>query len=370
MVTTRTGAGRRAAVPLSRRRFLLATGGLGLAAAGTALLGGCENITPSARGNDSPQVHRAGWLCEGEPSTDATPHSWPAKLPPTARMFTGRLAELGYIDGQTLHWQFRSGSTDAQLAAQAEELAALNLDVIVVLSSFRALRAVMQAPGNTPVVMVACSSDPVGDGIAERLARPGGRVTGVTVWTSRPQIRAKWLEAMKDTVPALARLGVLLDVHEENLIGRDLSTLGPPAQALGIELIVEEVRNWEQIGPAVSTLAARGAEGLLPLVRTRWSGINLAQELSPLALRHRLPLNGIHRVWTEAGALVSYFFDLQATFSRGADYVDKVLRGARPAVTPIENPDKFELIINLKTAEALGLTIPPAVLARAAEVIR
>lgn len=357
---------------LSRRHLIRGIAGLGVAAAAWPVAAGCGRSAPFAREQPPGRVFRVGWLAEGPPLSESTPLTWPTPLGPNVQRFVDRLTELGYVEGRTLHWEFRRATTPEQLAAYAAELVALDVDLIVVLAAAGALRAVFQTPGATPVVMGACTYDPVGDGYAQSLARPGGKVTGVTTGPLPAEVLAKRLEVFKDTLPALTRLGFLLDAHEENLFTRDLllSWLLPAARELGIEVVIEEVRELDELEGAFAALAHAGADGVMPVTRARWTGVDTAPRMIAAALRHRLPMSGFHRVWVAAGALVAYSVDVLALTSRTAEFVDQVLRGARPADFPIERPDTFELVINLNTARTLGLTIPPAVLARATEVIQ
>jgi putative ABC transport system substrate-binding protein len=248
----------------------------------------------------------------------------------------------------------------------------LHVDVILVLAATRALHAAFEALGNTPVVTAASFRDPVREGYAESLARPGGKVTGVLYASAQGVFGAKQLEVLKETLPELTRLGVLFDVGNESGITKEasLAGLGANARALGMEPIYEEVRELEELGGACVALARAGAEAVYPATRTAWTGPEVMARLSGEALRQRLPVMGLNRDSVAAGALVAYGPDPLPVWTRTADYLDKVLRGARPADLPIENPERYELVINLTIARTLGLTIPPAILARATEVIQ
>jgi putative tryptophan/tyrosine transport system substrate-binding protein len=360
---------------LSRRDFARGIIALGLATSGLPLLGGCRSSgsSPAAREQPSARVYRVGWLGEGTSFRDSSPLMAPSTPNPLYQRFLDRLAELGYVEGRTLHWEVRAATVPDQLAAHAAELAGLNLDLILVLTSVFALRAAVQAPGTTPVV--ACfggPTDPVRDGYAQSLAHPGGKVTGVLLSPLGDVFYAKQLEIFKDVLPTLARLGIHFDLSPENPITRDqmLAIMLPPARALGIELVIEEVRALEEIEGAFARMAQAGVDGVFLRVRVGWTGAVPASRMVGWALDHRLPVSGLHRVWAEAGALATYSVDLAAQFARTAEYVDKVLRGARPAEVPIEQPAKYDLFINQRTAATLGLTVPPVVLARAPEVIQ
>lgn len=361
-------------MPVSRRQVLRAATGLGLATTGLPLLSGCRGgeSAPTAReGPSSARVYRIGWLAEGPLLSGTTPLGSPSPPSGAFQRFIDRLTELGYVEGRTLHWEYRRAIAEDQLAAAATELVALDVDLIVVLAAPRALRAAFGAPGSTPVVMCAATDDPVGQGYAQSLARPGGKVTGVTNSPPFAVFTAKRIDVFQEVLPTLTRLGVLLDVGEENPFQEVIRTILPPnARAQGIALIWEEVRALEELDRAYAALAHAGVDGVFPSTRLAWASREPMARLFGEALRHRLPMSGWNRSSAEAGALVAHGPDIPALFGRAAEYVDKVLRGAWPGDLPIEQPAKYELTLNLKTANLLGVTIPPAVLARATEVIQ
>jgi putative ABC transport system substrate-binding protein len=312
-------------------------------------------------------MYRIGWLAEGEPLSESTPLNWPSPLGAAVHRFVERLAELGYVEGRTLHWEYRRATAPDQIAAYAAELVERGVDLIVVTAAPAAQRAAVLAPGDTPVV-ASIVGDPVAAGYARSLAQPGGKLTGVSFAGIST---AKRLEVFKETLPALTRLGVLLDVGEENTSREGArGNLTPIAHQLGMELIFEELRELGELDGALTALAHAGAEGVWPWTRLRWTSGEAMVRIVGDTLRHRLPVNGASRPWWEAGALVAYNVDLVALAGRHAELVDKVLRGTRPGQVPIEDPARYELLINLNTARALGLTVPPAVIARAREVIQ
>jgi putative ABC transport system substrate-binding protein len=366
----------RAPRSLGRRQALRGIAGLGLAAtAGLPLWGGCRDSTssPSAREQAPDRVSRVGWLARGEPDRASSPFDWPNGPPgPAVQRFLDRLAELGYVEGRTLHWEWRRAPAGDQLSAAAVELATLSLDLILILGDPVALRAAFQAPGTTPIVVGLFLGDPVRDGYAQSLARPGGKVTGLLLQPPNEVFGPKLLETYQEVLPALRRLGVLLDIGPENLVGRDafLAFMSPAARDLGIELVIEEVRELDEVDGAFARMARAGVDGAWPFVRVQWTGLGLAPRIIGEALRYRLPIMGPQIGWPAAGALFAYGPNFLAVYARTADYVDKVLRGARPADLPIEQPNSYDLVINKQTADTLGLTIPPAVLGRATEVIR
>ena len=355
---------------LSRRRLIRAAAGLGLALAGSSISAGCGGAAPSAREARPARVYRIGYLVRGAP--DLTGATITPAFGAGPRRFVDRLAELGYVEGRTLSWDVRAALSDAELAAHAAALVELGADLIVAAGTPQAVRAAIGAPGTTPVVMVAATTDPVGDGFTQSLARPGGKLTGMTLGPPTAVFLAKRLEFFKDALPTLARLGVLIDVAVESTATVEgvLSQLAPIARDLGLELVPAEVRTLDELDGAFEAMAGAGAGGVLPMVRIEWLYNGPERRIVADALRHRLPTTGTLRPWAAAGALTTYSVDIVAMFDRAAVLVDKILRGAHPGDLPIENPDRFELVINLKTARALGLTIPPAVIARATEVIQ
>jgi putative tryptophan/tyrosine transport system substrate-binding protein len=359
-----------------RRWVLQQLAGLGLATTALPLLGGCSSSSSSAGKPAPDRVYRVGWALGLSPAGRATDLATLSAALPDGRLdalslrFVDRLAELGYVEGQNLRWEVRWSPAD-QRAATAAEVVAAGVDVIVTFSSPLALRAAFEAPGSTPVVFCAATIDPVGEGYAQSLARPGGKVTGVTVGEPAATQNGKRLEVYKDVLPALRRLGVLLDVGAENAF-RDptRATLPQTAASLGLELVWQELGTLDELEEAVAALARGGAEAIYPVTRPTWHAPTQAALFVAAALRHRLPTVGGNIYWPPAGALCVYAPNLEALWTRAAEYVDKVLRGARPGDIPIEQPSQYHLVINKQTADTLGLTIPADVLARATEVIQ
>jgi putative ABC transport system substrate-binding protein len=347
--------------------------GLGMAAAGLPLLGGCGRSAGSAGEAIRPEhVYRVGWLAEGDPDTASSPLTWPTTIVPTYRRFYDRLAELGYFEGRTLHWEWRRAPTEDQLAADAAELAGLQLDLILVLAAPRALRAAYEAPGTTPVVTGPFLADPIRDGYAQSLARPGGKVTGPLLQPPFDVFGPKVLEIYQDLLPTLRRLGLLVDLGRESPVTRDefLAVMLATARSLGIACVIEEVRELDELDDAFDRMARAGVDGVWLYGRLDWTSVEMAPRIIATARRQRLPIMGPHTLWPPLGALFAYGPNIPTIFGRTADYMDKVLRGARPADLAIEYPTKYDFIINLKAARELGLTIPPSALARATEVIQ
>jgi putative ABC transport system substrate-binding protein len=280
---------------------------------------------------------------------------------PTNVAFEDRLRELGYVEGRNLTIDFVQNYDLDRLAAAVDKLARQGVDVIV-LGNEATLKAAFTdtAARSTPVVFRAVDLDPVAKGCVASLAHPGANLTGVAV--QQPELIAKRLDLLTQAVPHIARIVLLYDVFGESQ--REAATRA--AAALGIPLEAIELReppyDYEQ-----ALTGTDGARGDVLLITS--SGFNRAEAAAEAALRHRLPGIGLWRRWVEAGFLTSYGPDLSDMYRLSADYVDKILKGAKPADLPVQQPTKFELIVNLKTAKALGLTIPLSVLGRADEVI-
>jgi putative ABC transport system substrate-binding protein len=288
---------------------------------------------------------RLGWLSGG------------FERPDLERVFRVRLRELGYVDVQNLVIEYRYAEGKFErLPALATELVRLRVDLIVTVGT-PAARAAKQATQTIPIVMAA-SGDAVGVGLVATLARPGGNVTGLS-FLGR-ELGAKHLELLKETVPAMSRVAVLWDT---TIGGAELKqTMESSASALGLRLQPLEARSADDYRAAFSAMSGARAEGLVVLpMGTAYTHRALIAELTA---KHRLPAVYGDASYVEVGGLMSYgpnFLDLNR---RAATYVDKILKGAIPANLPVEQPTKFELVINLKTAKTLGLTIPASVLLR------
>jgi putative ABC transport system substrate-binding protein len=279
-------------------------------------------------------------------------------------VFRRSLRELGYLEGKSIVYETRSadGKLD-QFPALAEELVHLKVDVLVASSTTEAL-AFKDATRTIPIVFVV-SSDPVSDGLVDSLARPGGNITGVTTIAS--VLAGKRLELLKETIPKLSRVAVLWNSRdpgstqqwkESQLAGRDL----------GLQLHSMEVSRADKYESAFKE-AAKAGSGALAQMAGSVASANRKQ-ITDLAAKHRLPAIFERRDYVESGGLMSYGPDRAESYRRAAVMVDKILKGAKPADIPVEQPTKFEFIINLKAAKQIGLTVPPNVLARADRVIR
>jgi putative ABC transport system substrate-binding protein len=278
------------------------------------------------------------------------------------------LHELGYVEGRNLLVEYRDaeGKTE-RFPALAAELVALKCDVIVTTGGTLAAQAAKQATTTLPIVF-ASVGDAVAEGLVTSLARPGGNVTGLTV--AATELVSKELEVIKQAVPGVNRVAFLLkpDAMPDSAKKERLKAADVAARALGVRLHIVETRGAEDFDRAFSDMTRAHVDALtVPATQV----FNLERRrLVNLAAKHRLPAVYPNRDFVDAGGLMSYGPNLADMARRAATYVDKILKGAKPADLPVEQPTKFELVINLKTAKALGLTIPPSVLARADEVIQ
>ena len=280
------------------------------------------------------------------------------------REFLRGMQELGYVEGKNfaIEARFADGMHE-RLPALAEELARLKADIIVAQST-PGVRAARQAAAATPIVMVAVG-DPVGSGFVNSLARPGGTITGLSVLTT--DLAPKLLEMLKEAVPKLSAIAVL--VNPGNPQNADaLKNIQTAAQTMNIAILRNDVRNPGDIESAFAALTRQRPGAVIaagdPLIRRQ------ATQIADLALRYKLPLAAQNRVHAEAGGLLTYGANFDLIYRGAASYVDKIIKGAKPADLPVEQPTKFELLINLKTAKAFGLTIPKSLLVRADEVIQ
>jgi putative ABC transport system substrate-binding protein len=324
---------------MDRRAFLTAAAG-GLLAA---------PLAAEAQQAKRPTI---GFLGPNTPSLDS----------PRVGAFLQRLRELSWIEGRNVAIEYRWGEGRIErLAEIAAEFVRLKVDVIVT-SGTPQVVAAKQATSAIPIVFAAVG-DPVGTGLVASLARPGGNVTGLSIQAT--DLAAKRLGLLREVVPGLRRLAIMAN-RDSRAAAVEMREVQATARTLGLEVVASEIRRPEDIAPAFEALKGR-AEALYvcndPLVTTNRISINT------LALGVRLPAMYNVREFVEAGGLMSYgpsFLDL---YRRTADFVDKILKGAKPADLPVEQPTKFELVIHLKTAKALGLTIPPSLLQRADQVI-
>jgi putative ABC transport system substrate-binding protein len=279
--------------------------------------------------------------------------------------FRQGLRELGYIEGQNIVIEHRAPEWKYErLPGLAVELVRLQVDVIVAASP-AATKAAKQATSSIPIVFTV-SGDPVADGFVASLARPGGNVTGLA--TVGPELVGKQLEMLKAIVPKVSRVAVLQNpVTHRDTHGGVLRQVEGSARGLGVQLLLFEARTPSEIDAAFVAMGSQRVDGILVL-RDAMFRAQRAQ-ITALAAKKRLP--GIYglREEAEAGGLIAYGASVPQLYRRAATYVDKILKGAKPGDLPVEQPTTFELVINLKTARALGLTIPPSLLQRADQVI-
>jgi putative tryptophan/tyrosine transport system substrate-binding protein len=318
-----------------------------------ALLGGAAAAWPlAARAQQPGKLPIIGYLGS---STLSAMSQWTAS-------FVQRLRELGWVEGRNVAIEYRWAEGRAERAAEiAAEFVRLKVDVIVTYGTPPTLAA-KQATSAIPIVF-ALAGDPVGTGLVASLARPGGNVTGLSVQLT--ESRGKRLELLREAVPGLRRLAILGNVGNPFTV-LEIEGVQAAARTLGLEVHTAEIRRAQDIAPAFETLRGRTDAIYVstdPLVLTNLTRINT------LALGSQLPTIYSSREYVEAGGLMSYGPNYPDLWRRAADYVDKILRGAKPGDIPVEQPTKFDLIVNLTTAKTLGLTIPESFLLRAEEVI-
>jgi putative ABC transport system substrate-binding protein len=277
--------------------------------------------------------------------------------------FLQGLHELGYVEGRTIAIEYRWAEGKAErLPALAADLVALKVDVIVTAGT-PAVKATKKATTTIPIVM-ASSPNAVGDGLVASLAHPGGNVTGRSVYA--PELTRKRFELLKETVPGLSRMAVLSNVRNPDNYSQ-FREAEAAARALGTVIESLGVRIPDDLEEATARAAQAGAGAVLTLSDS--STISHRSQIAAAALRNRLPTMFSNKAYLAGGGLMSYGPDITESYRHAAAYVDKILKGAKPADLPVEQPTKFELVINLKTAKALGVTIPESFLVPADEVI-
>jgi putative tryptophan/tyrosine transport system substrate-binding protein len=319
---------------MNRRRFLL-----------TSLIAVVTG--PRAVQAQAGKTHRIGWLA-------------PAPNPNNLGAFRNGLRSLGYVEGNNVVVEQRYAEEgNEHLDRAAAGLVRSSLDVIVTDGS-AATVALKRAATTSPVVFV--SGDPVAMGLVSSLSRPGGTMTGFAIIST--ELNVKRLELLRETIPQASRLGVL---HEPRQRRDIIPPIAAGARSLGFELTRLEVRAAADFDGAFTTAVRERVAVVMPVASALFHAER--HKLVNLAARHRMPTIYENRAFAEAGGLMSYGPDVADIFRRAATYVDRILTGTKPADLPVEQPTKFDLVINLKTAKALGLTIPPSLLARADQVI-
>jgi putative ABC transport system substrate-binding protein len=305
------------------------------------------------------KVPRIGYLSSSNPATEST----------RAEAIRLALRELGYIEGQNIAIEYRysGGRGTADRAVQlASELVRLKVDIIVVAGGGPVIRAAMNASKTIPIVMAGLGIDPVGQGLIESLARPGGNVTGVTILSR--ELGGKRLELLKEAVPKITRVAVLYDAASPGIVPDVKEVLPVAARALGLIIQPWEIRDSDDFDRVFAGLNKQRPDGLF-VAGGRLMGDN-QKRIIGFASRSRLPTVYPYREAVEAGGLMYYGADLADSYRRVAIYVDKILKGAKPGDLPVEQPMKFELLFNLKTAQQIGVTIPQSVLFRADKVFK
>jgi putative ABC transport system substrate-binding protein len=323
-----------------------------------AALGGATAWPMMARGQQPVRVPRIGYLVTDSLEAPETQVIHDA--------FRQSLRQLGYVEGQNIVIEYREthGHTE-QFGSLATELVHLNVDLIVAPNT-PAARAARQATTTIPIVAAALAN-PVEDGLVSSLARPGGNVTGLAFLG--PELTSKRLQLLKDALPNVSRVAALWhrDVFGERTTNDMLITTDAAARTLQLQLQSVGIRSPNELAGALFAMVRQDAEAVLIFPSPMLYGER--RRIADLALRYRLPSMSVDREFAQVGGFMGYGASIIDLVRRSAIYVDKILKGAKPADLPVEQPTKFDLAINLKTAKALGLTVPPALLARADEVI-
>ena len=304
------------------------------------------------------KIPRIGYLSAQDPARESA----------RSEAIRRALREFGYIGGQNIAFEYRyaEGKID-RFPELAAELLRLKVDIIVVSAGGGYVQAVKNATKTIPIVMTGVGTDPVKSGLIESLARPGGNVTGLT--NLNPELGGKRLELLKEAVPKVARVAVLYDPANTPSVIEVKENLPVPAGALRLTIQPWEVRGGDDFERAFAAMGKRRPDGLYaapsgPLMITN------GKRIADFALKSRLPSIYGRREFVDEGGLMSYGADIAESYRRVAYYVDRILKGAKPADLPVEQPTKFELVFNLKTAKQIGLTLPQSMLYRADKVIK
>jgi putative ABC transport system substrate-binding protein len=309
-----------------------------------------------AEAQQAKKVHRIGYLSNTDSATES------------ARSEGIRLAlrDLGYIEGQNIAIEYRYSEGKRERAPElAAGLVRLKVDIIVIAGGNRIILAAKNATKTIPIVMTGGGTDPVEAGYVESLARPGGNLTGLTTLVG--ELGGKRLELLKEAVPKLARVAVLYDPASPNNV-LELKEVQTAAGALKLTIQPWEVRDADSFDRIFAAIGKQRPDGLY-VISSPLMNAN-RERIANFAIKSRLPSVFSDKATVDAGGLMFYGADLSHIYRRVATYVDKILKGAKPADLPVEQPTKFELVINLKTAKQIGLTIPQKVLGRADKVIK
>jgi putative tryptophan/tyrosine transport system substrate-binding protein len=307
-------------------------------------------------------------LCSSAEAREGKKISWIGYLAGSGsapnQAFVQGMRDLGYVEGKNIAFVYRMAEGRRERYSElAAELVRLKVDVIVTDVTLAGL-ALKKATNTIPIVMTS-STDPVGTGLVASLARPGGNVTGLT--SVSEELGGKFLELLKEIVPRLNRVAILMPEGPANAIF--IKETEVPARALGVQLIPFVVHGPDDIDGAFRAMSKEKINGLLLRLQQSVFFAHY-KRVAELTASSRLPSIALNKSWVDAGGLMSYGSDLNFQYRRAATYVDKILKGTKPAELPVEAPTKFEFIINLKTAKQIGVTIPPNMLARADRIIR
>jgi len=336
-------------MPIRRRQVLQGS----LALAGFGLLAGCGVLSPPVPPKKIPRI---GYLGPG----------LSGPYPSLLDEFRAGLRDLGYVDGESIAIEYRFTDEGLERAPGfAADLVGLGVDAIVTTGA-EASAIAKGATATIPIVGAILGPDPVATGLVMSLARPGGNVTGLSAG-SGPGQDAKRLQLLKEAVPRLSRVAILWNPNNPEKV-TESSEIQQFAPSLGLHTLSLELRRQEDIEGAFQTAASSGADALMVL-QDPLTAIHSARIVA-VAAERRLPTMYGVRLWTEAGGLMHYGINSVALFRRAATYVDKILKGAKPADLPVEQPTTYDFVVNLKAAQAIGLTIPQSVLAQATEILQ
>jgi len=315
-------------------------------------LGGALVSPGAPRSQQAGRTYRRGWISVASQRDE-----------PYSIAFVKRLAELGFVEGRNLVIEFRSaqGRTD-RMPELAAEFARLNCDLFFAPGTELNVRAFRQGTRDTPIVIAALDYDPLGTGHVDNFARPGGRVTGVVALQS--ELPAKRMEVLKELLPRLRHAGVLTDVSTTG----QLKATQAAAEKLGVRLLVHEFAKTPYDYSAAFEVFKRGKVDAL-VVLASGLFVPARRQIPALAIQHRLPSVFNNYLWAESGGLLSYGPNLSDLYRRAADKVARIFNGARPGDIPVEQPNVVEMAVNLQTAKALGVAIPPTIRLRADRVI-
>jgi len=305
----------------------------------------------------SKQINRIGYLSSGTAATESA----------RAVAIRQALGEVGYIEGKNIVIEIRYGDANFDRGAElVAELVRLKVKLIVVTGGERWIELAKNAAKSVPIVMTGSGDDPVEAGLVKSLARPGGNVTGVTNLSK--ELGSKRLEILKQTIPKLSQVAVLYNPAAPSTVEEVEETLPVAARAFGITLQLRKIRPPKGFDEIFAALVKQRPDALY-ITSGPQMGAN-RKRFADFALKNRLPTTMPNRNFVEAGGLMYYGADITDSYRRVAYYVDRILKGTKPADLPVEQPTKFEFVVNLKTAKQIGFTFPPNVLARANQVIR